>query len=373
MARIFMEGWEHEHIGTSEVNATHTGNKQTGLMTNYTSTPDFGSRFKFSLSPVSYGQGKRSFRFEYSGHSNDSYNMSIYTDLGSDKEELYTRLNFRPEQIRPGEVADFFAIYETHDRGNEFIRLRTDDSSTIKVFFASEQIGTFSVGNIINNWSIIEVHAKRGSGDGLVEIKVNQELVFAVYGLTNTRYMRSIHIGQNNSRDNRYPHSDTVMFFDDLAVNDTQGTNNNSWVGEGSICMLRPAQDGTFTDFDRIPIEKDTHEILANRPFSENEYIRSEGGVGNKASVKIEEVKNVLDQNFDYDITALGIYVTARRSDGTAYIKLSKDSEESDAILLNTDLENAAEQAIFQKSSGTFTEAEVEDGEYTVENAGQPE
>jgi hypothetical protein len=366
MARIFMEGFEHRHISTSAAAPTETGNKQTGLFTNYSTGS--ATAYRVSTSTVSYAQSQRSLRFFQSGSG--TQNFSLYRILGSNKGEIYGRFNIRFGAIP--NTREFIAIYQAAPRTTEMFKVSVSTTGVFTVFISGNSVGTFSIPDFLNNWKSFEFRVKRSTdgstSDGLVEIRVNGETVFSADSLINARNANVLNIGSVNAAT---AFGDGFLFYiDDIAINDAEGTNNNSWIGDGWISMLLPTEDGSYTDFSRVPTEKDTYEILGNRPYNNSEYIRSEQSVGDKSSVKVQTVKSLLNPDFDYEASAIAVYITGRRTDGTAYVKLNKDSEESDAILLNTSTANGAEQVIFEKSSGAYTEAEIEASEYGVKNAG---
>ena len=49
------------------------------------------------------------------------------------------------------------------------------------------------------------------------------------------------------------PSSTGHVYMDDIAINDTLGTRNNSWCGPGAIVALKPTGDGQYYDWARTP------------------------------------------------------------------------------------------------------------------------
>lgn len=88
-------------------------------------------------------------------------------------------------------------------------------------------------------WILIELHVALGT-NGLVEIRINGAQSGTWSGNTapngdtklNTFYVR--HTGAFGS----------VSLFDDLAINDTSGVEDNAWCGDGHIVAVRPVANG---------------------------------------------------------------------------------------------------------------------------------
>jgi len=96
-------------------------------------------------------------------------------------------------------------------------------------------------GTIITQvWYLLEFHIKNGSSDGIFEMKIGGKPVYSATGLNmGTNQMNRLYLTRNND----YNH----FWFDDLAINDTSGSYNNSWCGDGHVLALKPNAAGDVT------------------------------------------------------------------------------------------------------------------------------
>jgi hypothetical protein len=87
-----------------------------------------------------------------------------------------------------------------------------------------------------NTWYMIELHYKMSLTDGLIEVRVNgvTEIVYVGQTKTTGNAIRYVVFKKADSPENHY---------DDLAVNNTSGTEHNSWCGDGRVIALKPNAD----------------------------------------------------------------------------------------------------------------------------------
>lgn len=88
-----------------------------------------------------------------------------------------------------------------------------------------------------SHWYLFEVHVKiDNSGQVDVKIDGNQDITYSgdtlfTYSTVNQLVYRSFYSNSN--------------YFDDLALNDTTGTTDNSWCGDGHVVKITPSGSGT--------------------------------------------------------------------------------------------------------------------------------
>lgn len=130
------------------------------------------------------------------------------------------------------------------------IYLTIDNSGVLKLYDEDGQItGTSTLQT--GTWYCIEVHYSNTGGAGacVVEARVNYAAAFAS---STTRSIAS-----NNSPyhfflgGNLGGESNTTgdWYFDDVAINDTSGSFQTSWPGEGEVIHLRPSSAGDNSDW----------------------------------------------------------------------------------------------------------------------------
>jgi hypothetical protein len=99
------------------------------------------------------------------------------------------------------------------------------------------------------SWNHIEVRAVRGSGT--VQIRVNGEEVLNTSALTFTDPFAIYAVSGRGGGGN-----DIEYFIDDLIVNDTSGSYNNTWKGDLRVATLFPDADGTPSGWARVGRDK---------------------------------------------------------------------------------------------------------------------
>jgi hypothetical protein len=88
-----------------------------------------------------------------------------------------------------------------------------------------------------HRWYLMEVHFKLGTSNGVVEVKMDGNLVLQYTGNTNPNNRTGIlRIAFTNKAN--------VTYWDDIAINDTSGSEDNSWCGDGRIVLLKPNANG---------------------------------------------------------------------------------------------------------------------------------
>lgn len=97
-------------------------------------------------------------------------------------------------------------------------------------------------------WYKVEMYIKIGVSDGAYEVRINDTAILTASSInTGSLNIGSIIFGcARNSSVNM----GREMYYDDIALNDTSGTVNNSWCGSGTIMALKPKAAGTYSQWD---------------------------------------------------------------------------------------------------------------------------
>lgn len=199
-------------------------------------------------------------------------NVTIDID---DKTELYFRAGVRCVSVDTGSTTILFGAYNST---TPLIRI---NMTTLSL---SLQVGTATTGTAfytINQsvWYLLEVYVKIHDTEGVVTVKLDGIEVYSFSGDTKPgadTTINNIVLGQKTSAVN-YP------AFDDIAINDTTGSVDNSWCGDGRIIALKTNASGDITNLtnsagtqvnnytyvDDIPADGDTTFVYGD---SENEY-----------------------------------------------------------------------------------------------------
>jgi len=108
------------------------------------------------------------------------------------------------------------------------------------------KIATGSTPILFNAWQCIEMRATIDDVTGICQVKVDGFLDINFSGDTREGGVASVcmlEIASQGTNDH-WP----VMYVDDIAINDTAGSVNKSWIGRGGIYGVVPEGVGAYTD-----------------------------------------------------------------------------------------------------------------------------
>jgi hypothetical protein len=139
-----------------------------------------------------------------------------------------------------------FLCLGNSDQANIACFTRKSDTKKLEYRYSTVSAGVTADGGALelNQWHCIEVHAKiAASPNGIMQVKIDGSQVIDYSG--NTKYgndagVKSVEFGFWVATTN------LEAYFDDLAINDTAGAVNNSWIGQGGILGLKPVANGYY-------------------------------------------------------------------------------------------------------------------------------
>jgi len=167
-------------------------------------------------------------------------------DLGSGKTEIYLGVGV---YITGGQYS--YTLVELIDTGGTSqLSFAVEDTNQIfKVYRGDVNDTLIASGGLIplNHWQYIEAHVVIHDTSGICTVKVNGSQIINFSGDTNNGGASDIKVIRLGTNTGSIP-SYADVYFDDLVVNDTTGSYNNSWTGRGGIELLSPNGAGTSTD-----------------------------------------------------------------------------------------------------------------------------
>ena len=248
MARIWQNGFESGVLyNTSSISGSNVAFSNYNL---YTASKYFG------IEADSRG-GYGSYSLVIPGHDNaTSSNCSYITIDFANKDEIFIRMYVK------------YAIGSSNSNRACLFRIRNATASETLVDIGAVASSTTSfvlstrlAGSTTNahtteiyfdTWHKIDIHYKLSATDGVYVLKVNNNTVYSFNGntkgsLTSTTVNR-IQIGNLVAAGGN---AECLMKtkIDDMAINDTSGDVNNSWVGDSSIIDIRPTANGSLVEF----------------------------------------------------------------------------------------------------------------------------
>jgi hypothetical protein len=149
-----------------------------------------------------------------------------------------------------------------------------------------------------DTWYLIELHIFLDVFNGRLEAFVDGEQIIDFTGITLTPSM-STHIDNMNFWSRIY----TNVYVDDIAFNDTNGVEDNSWCGDGIVTKMIPNGNGDVNDWtnsdgdsvdnytyvDEFPNDEDTTFVYCDKTLSgtQEKYTLSDLSYTNKTVLRI--------------------------------------------------------------------------------------
>lgn len=143
---------------------------------------------------------------------------------------VYVRLGFRT-----GSLASTTNVFAFLDGASLQGRLAVTGGGAIQVFRGNTSLAV-SANNLIaiNNWHLIEAFYDCATS-GTWTVKVDGTQV-----LTDADDTDETGSGTFDRFSPLYNGNGTGQYVDDIAINDTTGSNNNSWIGDGKCVLVKP-------------------------------------------------------------------------------------------------------------------------------------
>lgn len=179
------------------------------------------------------------------------YTEGMMWTLPADLTELYLRVGVYPNSLQTGTSNDGIIHFRNSD-GEPMFRLHVAGTGLINAQTATtgsvSTIATSTSPLKLSLWSCLEMWLVLGNA-GECEVKLNGETILDFSGDTlateTPASIRQICLGALPAT----LFGLAQCYYDDLAVNDTAGAVNNSWVGRGGIVALVPNAAGDSTQW----------------------------------------------------------------------------------------------------------------------------
>lgn len=119
----------------------------------------------------------------------------------------------------------------------------TGTPNVFSLLIGGNTVATSSFVTLSNVWVLIEGHLKIADSGGIFETKYDGVDDMYYYG--DTKPGADTNITNINLHDQFY---NGAAYYDDLALNDTNGVVDNSWCGDGHVVLLTPNGNGDASD-----------------------------------------------------------------------------------------------------------------------------
>jgi len=293
MARIFMDGFETGRPdGQTPTFGYYQGSIWQYDMTAYLS--------RSILRVVDSGAKTGTYALYAQQNSGISYRHTLFKNLGSNIVEHYGRVecdvNLQEDGVVPI-VCFRDDTYATAGDTNSIVATirvsRTADLVNLHLYVGAVEVASSSEA-FINDGGYVRIEWRLLVDDtnGVFEVKVNGNSVISFQGDTDPTiegHIRFLCLGKPYAGSTNY-----IARFDDVAINDTTGTVNNSWVGRGYIYLAKPKGIGNYSQWTPSNETYDNWEMVNTVPDDgDTTYVESETP-GHRDSYQMETIEDAL-------------------------------------------------------------------------------
>ena len=184
---------------------------------------------------------------DYAMYCNGQFCTAQFTLLGTPS-EIYGRVAIRMIEGAPaGQQRSFLTLYDSSSLHQlSFYIDPITTVITIRRGNLGDPVIATGMSVLLDVWYCLEYHVLIANVNGRIELKRDGILEIDYTGDTqataNTGILAVQHGGQEQTK---Y----MVGYYDDIAINDTAGAINNSWIGQGGIVGLKPEGPGTYAEW----------------------------------------------------------------------------------------------------------------------------
>jgi hypothetical protein len=234
-------------------------------------------------------------------------------NTGGTQSELYVRYRFR---MASGIAASntLLSIVEFKNASGEQCNLaiRTDALQLI-ARKGTTVLGTAVGALSLDRWYLIEIHVIVSDTVGVFDVKVDGTTILSLGSSLDTKTQT------DNAQINTITFfgaaggiSNFLSYIDDIAVNDTAGSVNNSWVGDGRISALIPNGAGDTQQFTKNTGASNQEAVDEIPPDDDTTYV-ADSVSGHKEL----ETLSASDSNTGV-VNGVGVWIRAKKTDAGA-------------------------------------------------------
>lgn len=256
MARVFTDGAESGNLSfwtTNYFSAVNSGTKRTGV---------------------------------YSYYNGDGANTN--KSLGPALSEFYLRIGYYGTAQSNNQVVQW--RYGSTVLGKLAIQATT--GYLLLYTGTSTLVATGTKSYVASTWAVFEIHVKIDDSSGILAVKFD--------GVSDASFSGDTKPDANTSVDNLLFYASGLgVYLDDLALNDTNGSLDNSWCGDGKIILLKPNANGDQSDLvgsdgnsvdnyllvDDVPHDSDSTYVESDTPGDYDLYNLSASGLASNVTI----------------------------------------------------------------------------------------
>lgn len=321
MARLLQCGFELQDYDNNYEFPAHTNNVANGISSIETSIVHSGSA-----------------SLKITGGSTATSYAEFYTQtdptIAGPSSDMYFRFYFYTSASPFVTDRD---IFEALDSGGTSFKVRYHPfNGTLTLANASNTALATSSVISLNTWYRVEIRSEWISGASVAYLRIDGvDIGNGVYGLSTTRdSVTKFRVGKIDTSGQ----SGMTYYYDDIAVNDTQGSYENSWCGEGYIFHMNPDGDVSSGWALDSGAGTNTSRVSETTPDDATTYVKRTSG----APIDTYSLESPFSAGMTGYYKVKTVAASARigatvntTGNRTAYIKLVYSGSTSDSFLLD--------------------------------------
>ena len=200
-------------------------------------------------------------------YSNDNVGSPSIKNLPNSYTEFYFRSG-----VYNGNFTASYYIFSFRNGSTNGLRLQYDyTTQKLKAILdTSTVLATGVINTIQNAWHLIEIYIKVDNAVGRFVVKVD--------GLIDIDFTGDTLGAASSINAISYSGVGSTKFIDDLALNDTSGSVDKSWCGDGKIVKLVPNANGSSSQWlGSDGNNTDNYQLVDEIPPSDSDYVRATG------------------------------------------------------------------------------------------------
>lgn len=217
MSRLWLSGLELNSTSLELSNTSISGGGSVSIVTNIVRSGTYAAK---SANAGSAGISRFDYQFKSSASAGPFF-VRIYVYIAD----------------RPSAIQDILCIASGTSSGTRRARVRLNTTGTLELWNSSAKIGSASAALSLNTWYMIELSYQNGANASL-EAKLDgssfaSTAASADVGNVDRISFGGVEAGQSHE-----------YYFDDIGINDSNGSSQNSFPGSGKIISLKPNAQG---------------------------------------------------------------------------------------------------------------------------------
>lgn len=188
-----------------------------------------------------------------------------YWNFPSALAEYYFRVGFRLSSV-PATVLRLYPTATT----NLMVEIEVISSGEMQINIGSTLVAQYNGPILADTWYLLEVYHKDQDVNGVLTVRLDGVQIATYTGDTRAA---NFDVGRARFSASFGQH----VWWDDIALNDTVGAEDNSWAGEGHVICISPDGNGHVSDWDGSDGNRvDNYQLVDEIPGDEDAtYVES--------------------------------------------------------------------------------------------------